>query len=368
MSPDQSVSLTGVQQASLPDGAAQPFRRCMVLAGGGFRFGYYLGMMAACEKYQRKPDVILASCGAAIAAAIIQRLPDDAARRAWLAGPEMYEFWQDLRPNPDKTLTAALGGVAKRALYGAAVKRIPDLFNDYLFALPDPIRLPAAETAAGNAPALAIIAGRLLYSEDDVGELRHGRALFAETVFANQRVAALLADAVSPVANDRIQASTVAPGISVVSDVSLEDAVRASISDMVYFRCHQIGEDHYLGGVLDLFPIELAHRLAPEVIMERKGFYSRFLDLPAVRTVLGFHGNKRLRTVLRQRADLWIDTVDMQIALVNKQILPQLDWRKNQLGLRMPDSYQDYRDMLQLQWEYGYRKAILALRQQRSGF
>jgi predicted acylesterase/phospholipase RssA len=47
----------------------------MVMGGGGFRFGIYIGMYAALRQAGKAPDVLLASCGGAIAAAIIHN-PD----------------------------------------------------------------------------------------------------------------------------------------------------------------------------------------------------------------------------------------------------------------------------------------------------
>ncbi len=73
-------------------GKAQQYERCMVLAGGGFRFGYYLGMHAALEEAGHAPDLLLATCGGAVAAAVIGRLPDATARKQWLSSPEMYAF------------------------------------------------------------------------------------------------------------------------------------------------------------------------------------------------------------------------------------------------------------------------------------
>ena len=57
------------------------YERCLVLAGGGFRFGYYLGIHAAAEEAEYVPDLLLATCGGAVAAAVIARLPDAAARK-----------------------------------------------------------------------------------------------------------------------------------------------------------------------------------------------------------------------------------------------------------------------------------------------
>jgi hypothetical protein len=82
---------------------AQPderYERCMVLAGGGFRFGYYLGMHAAAVDAGQEPDLLLATCGGAVAGAIIRNLPDSAARKAWVASPQLYQYFCGLQSGP----------------------------------------------------------------------------------------------------------------------------------------------------------------------------------------------------------------------------------------------------------------------------
>jgi len=338
---------------------AQPYQRCLVMAGGGFRFGYYLGIYAACQERGKKPDVILASCGAAIAGTIIHHLPDNETRLAWLTSPEMHHFWRGLQANPQKSLLKAIGGVARRALLANDVKRIPDLFNDYLFDIPAVLPLPERMEDT-DAPDLAIVAGRLLFSPSEVGQLRAGRKLYEETIFSGQRVAGLLNGMKSPIGSRHYGHSAVSEALAVDTQTPVADAVRASIADMFYFQCHPIGSHYYMGGVLDLFPIEIARKLGREVIMERKGGYNRFIDVPAIRLVLGIDGNRRLQHVLTQSADYWIDTADMETALVKHQISKQLFWLRNRLSLKVPERHEDFVEMIHLQWRYGYQKAIAA--------
>src|SRR5471030_615973 len=120
----------------------QPYQRCMVMAGGGFRFGIYLGMFEALRQAGRAPDVILASCGGAIAATIIRNLPDDEQRRAWLTSPDMYRFWCGLKSTQRAKLTATLLSAARRKLARAKAPVIPDLFEDYLFEIPTQLPFP----------------------------------------------------------------------------------------------------------------------------------------------------------------------------------------------------------------------------------
>ena len=37
----------------------KPYKRCMVMGGGGFRFGIYIGMYAALRQAGKAPDILL---------------------------------------------------------------------------------------------------------------------------------------------------------------------------------------------------------------------------------------------------------------------------------------------------------------------
>lgn len=343
---------------------AQKYQRCMVMAGGGFRYGIYLGMYAAACEVGEPPDLVLASCGASIAAALIHSVPDDAERRAWLASPEMYQFWCSLQPGPGAALHRTLWGVARRALQRDAAPWIPDLFGDHLFALPS--RLPQLPTptrpaASPSGPDLALIGARLLFSANEVGQARGQRKLFEETVFGSPRTAQLLTGATSPYAEQRWGNTAVAASVATDCDMPLDDAVRISVSDMYYFPAHQQGDAHYMGGVVDLFPIELAHRLAHEVMIEFKAGFEPLTSAPAWRAVLGVNAHQRLRQVHAQRADVWIDSSDISQALPTQTLKKQLVWRHNRLRVQPPASHAVFAQHMQAQWDYGHQRALEAL-------
>ena len=332
----------------------------MVMAGGGFYLAYYLGIYAALCESGNPPDVLLASCGGAIAATLIQRLPDDAQRKAWLTAPQMYHFWNGLKSTPKARVTHAFASAMRRRFLGGNAQFIPDLFNDYMFEIPAELPLPAQ---GGHQVDVAIVAGKLNYSEPEVGQLRGSRKLFSEVVFCNPRGAELLALLPAPLSDPMYGDNAVAPQMLLDSGMPLNDAVRASISDMFYFRCHSHPESasDYIGGVVDLFPIEIANRLADSVIMELKGGYDAMYGIPAIRTVLGFDGNQRLHHVLQQHADVWVDTSDMEQVFSGLRIHQKIIWQKNQIQIVTPPSYQEYVRMVDAQWDFGYRRAMLGL-------
>ncbi len=335
------------------------YTRCMVMAGGGFRFGYYLGIYAAMRQQNKTPDLLLASCGGAIAAGIIQAFPDDAQRKAWICSPDMYQFWLQMRSSQQASIGRALTAALLRGLSTKSAYRIPDLFNDYLFEIP--AELPAPPISCANEETdVAIIAGKLLFTEHELGQLRGARKLFAEIVFCTPRAAALLAGMQSPMSAEEGGGNAIAQDVLTDVTMPLAQAARASVSDMFYFRCHSYQGSHYIGGVIDLFPIEIANQLAEQVIMELKGPYDKLFSIPALRSVLGINGNQRLQHVLQQHADLWFDTSDMERALLENQIVKKIAWQRNRIELRMPSSYEAYVKMIESQWEYGFQRGLSA--------
>lgn len=335
------------------------YQHCLVMAGGGFHFGYYLGIYAALCESGKRPDIVLASCGGAIAAAIVQALPNDAERKAWLCSPQMYAFWCGLKSKQNARLTHVFAGAMKRRFLGHNAKYIPDLFNDYLFEIPAQLPLPSRASNTQHVD-VAIVAGKLLYAENEVGQLRKSRKLFSEIIFCEERAAALVGDLQAPLSAPQFGDTAIAPQLLTDMTMPISDAVRASIADMFYFRCHSHGSDNYVGGVIDLFPIEVASCLAENVTMELKGFYDTTYGLPAVRTVLGFDGNQRLRHVLQQHADAWFKTSDMENYFLKKRIRQKVIWHKNKIEIVAPPTYEAYLQVIEAQWQYGYQRAMNA--------
>lgn len=357
-----------IQTESQTETRTGKYRCCMVMAGGGFRFGYYLGMYAAAVETNNKPDLLLASCGGSIAAAVIQALPDDAQRKAWISSPAMYQFLCGLQSTPKAAIGRSFIHAVKRRLTVKRAAKIPDLFSDYFFDIPAELPLPPLQPQSADPVAVAIIGGKILFSKDEIGQRRAGRKLFAETVFCNPRTAALLDGMRSPLSDPMWGDNAIAPQLLTDIDMPIGDAVRISISDMFYFRCHSHQARHYTGGVVDLFPIELANKLAQRVVMELKAPFGQTLAIPAWRAVLGVDGNQRLRHVHRQHADVWIDSSDVESVFHKRGMQQKLSWPKNRLRLLMPVRYETYVEHVEAQWQYGYQRGLEAFGKPRANY
>jgi hypothetical protein len=343
----------------------QKYKRCMVFAGGGFRFACYLGMHAASEDQGQAPDLLLATCGGALACATICAFPDRAARKAWVASAEMFGFLRGITPGPGAGLVHALIGLAVRAA-GGRCRVVPDLFEDYMFGLPGPLPLPAQAHPA--APDWAMIGARIEFSPQDVGRLAERAPLFTECVFGNGRVAALVHATASPMYGQAWGSTVMGSEIDAAICMPMNVAARVSMADLVYFRCHHSDGRNYTGGVIDLVPIEIAHRLAHSVTMEAKAPFPQLTAAPALRSVLGIDANARLRHVHRQSADYWVDTSDASRVLRAHSVRKNIYWRAGQYGLRWPSRLAEYQAQIEAQWQYGYARACEAYtRGRRSG-
>lgn len=343
----------------------QKFERCLVLSGGGSRFAYYLGIHAAAEACQKAPDLLLASCGGAIAGAIIQGLPDSYTRKQWVLSRKMYDYLHHLQVAPHVRLFPQLLKALSRymacytKLKGAT--RIPDLYSDYLVDFPPTIPLPPLSQ---DGPAIAIVGGRLMFEQCEIGTLRNGRPLFTEVLFGNERIRGLLDNVSSPVSSKDRRQSAIATEVEVMTGVPVADAVRISLSDIFYTPCQPYGVHHYCGGVIDLYPLELARALAHDVTMELKPPFNRYVAIPALRAVFGFDGNERLRHVHDQLLDVRIDTSDMAHA-IPPSLIKRMQLLVNRIMVS-PPSYDEYVSIVERQWQYGFSRAMEGYKQKQA--
>lgn len=350
----------------MPTLATPPYQHCLVFAGGGFRFPYYLGVYAAACATGQTPDVLLAVCGGSIAATVIQRLPDDTSRLNWCCSRELYDYWQSVRPARGARVEHVLWGVMRRALDRRPAARMAALWDDYLFDIGARIPLPAHDIHLGT-PAVYVVASRVLFERHEQGHAREGRRLLEEILIGPDAPGLVMESGadqgvIGPCAVSQ-PGNPISEQVRLESRMSLDDAARASITDMFYCTAHDVtlgASTHaYFGGALDLMPIELAHRLGQRVTMERKEPYGR-IEQDAIRVVLGMDANARLQQVHAQKAAAWYDTTDISQRLSQHAIDMVIDWRRGVLRLKPPARYEDFVAGVHAQWAYGYERGLAA--------
>ncbi|MCK9686264.1 patatin-like phospholipase family protein [Scleromatobacter humisilvae] len=335
------------------------YKRCLVLAGGGGRLGVHLGTVAAACEAGLAPDVLLGTCGGALVAALVHAEPDPARQLAWLGGPAMYRFWNGVRARPGLSLAKALAAFARRALDPRAAARVPDLDDDALFEVAE--GWPALAWRDGAGIDAILLGARMTAASAGPGEPRDDRVLFEPVAIGNGRSAALLADA--PAGHGALAVgrtlSTLGP-----TDLPLADAVRISLTDMIYLAPAAAAGARWLGGAVDLMPVELAARLADEVWIDRKDAISRWTIAPAWRTVLGLDARARQRAVDASPVALRIDHRGLARALPS--VLTRrlaLSAQGPRLDVHAATDAAGYRRVIEAQFAEGRRRAREAIAQ-----
>ena len=370
----------------------KPFNRLLMFSGGGSRFGYYLGAYAALVDHQVIPDIILASCGGSLAAALVDIAPQPDQLKQLATSKTLHTMLQRIESKPPPYLHSHTYHSLKRAFYyltGNAANTNSDHLRQELqrFALfqienedtqawldVDQLRAEVSTNRSASSPhsappAIAIVASRLV-PDSNPAQLQQ-LVFFKNKVnigSVNNKLFGLNENsALHAIAPHRIHAQ-----IKYVYEWSLADAVRASIADMYYLPPWFIDAKDQknalgwcLGGVIDLTPIELATGLADCVFAETKARYDRILAVPAIKRVFGFDPNQRLKQVLQFQPDSnttlhWLPFADNEIALEGQHTQKQFNFRAGLISL-VHCNYADFVTQMNKQWEYGYQRTQLYL-------
>ena len=242
--------------------------------------------------------------------------------------------------------------------------KVPNIFDKYLMHIPDQIGMPIFQHSIGDGEVpILIVGGKALFNKSEVGA-PIDKKLFKEVYFTGQEMAVLLEGFLSPIAQQFPQSSVMSETAAIL-DVSLEDAIRSSISDMFYVNPKKIGEDYYITGAIDLHPIELASFLAEEIMMLYTPKFDPILEEGAMQAAFHYSYNQRLKSIQReeQGVDYWIDYTDFPSKF---SLQPSVRLSKLAVTSGMPDDYQEFRNIVHAQYWYGYNRTIEAIKNQGS--
>ena len=334
---------------------AEPKKKvAMVFDGGGFKTAMFLGMLKGAEETGHTPDIIIGTCGGSIPAAIAHSIDGSEKQLEFVQSKPFYYLLRSI----EFTNYSAVGKIislAKNFYTKYKWQRmIPDIFHDYLMNVPNSFNLK--EISKNFTPSkyrTVIVASRILYNEENLGGKRDkGENLFQESIFTDEVTAKELNGFIAP--NSLYKNSSVASKVDFITDANLDEAARASISDPFYMAPGNYKGERYVTGAVDLYPIELAKKIADEIIFV---YPSKFgvVEEGAIFATFNFSHNKRHRQVFHQKIDYLIDSTDFPPELELEPKLNLLAWKINS---RVPQTYEEYREITRLQFEFGYKRAL----------
>ena len=335
--------------------SSKKYNNVVVFSGGGTRFAMYCGMYAALEDFGHKPDLIIASCGGAMASCIINSFETNKQRLEYLQSDEFYKFTISTQLTKERKLyrigllCLRLQRNKKNAPY------IENIFDRYLVDIPQDIStsVPSLSTQFGNNINSIIVGSKVLFQKSEVGVNRGNKKLYRKVLFTDKTIQNYIETDESVVLSPNYYNGAIDLDTEVLSNVSITTAARISISDMFYLQPVLHDGYYFSGGAIDLIPIELAKSLGDNIFVEKKNLYTKYEEA-FVRGVFGYSGNERLGYVNTQSVDKWIDTRDATEALSNHYCRKSISLAKMEINMSMPKSKKEYQNNVQVLWNYGY--------------
>jgi predicted acylesterase/phospholipase RssA len=317
--PHVLLSLAALSVVSRPVAAAaqsttssKPFKRALVMSGGGIKFFYFVGIYDALVDQGWKPDVVITTCGASVASALIQGFPDPKERYDFIHSPKMFALLKKYRvaQGDGKHLGNLLSHVNYyQSRWEQNDDVVPDLFSMALMKdepVDEAFWRKSFDDRTSDQPHFVILGSQAQFTPRDVEHPRRGAKLYKEVFFTDRQVAPWIEGFESAIAA-QFPNSTVASETLTHTEVSLGEATSISLRDPFLFQPIERDGVFYTGSMADLYPMELAHHLADEVVMTFQPAFNNF-ETPLFRVVIGYDMNTRLRSVTNGEVDHWIDT------------------------------------------------------------
>lgn len=342
----------------------EKFKRAVIFSGGGTRLMIYLGIFAALEELDLKPDLLIASCGGSFAATIINAFPDHLSRKEYLQSEEYFQFVSGTVLTKQKKLSHMGLFSLKKIFDKRKAPFIEDVFNRYLVEMPQDLSLcfPSIKNVQFSKEIPTIIIGsELLFTPEECGQKRNERKLYQKTIFTDPETAKKINSEQITSSSESLKNSAIEESLKIVTNFSLLESTRVSISDMFYVEPAFLQGKHFAGGAIDLVPAEISQHLAQEIITEKKQSYNA-VEEALVRSVLGFSGNERLAETNQLLSGLQIDTTNIKQELEGHYLKKGIDWRKFEVCFSFPKNYQQFVKDMEIQWQYGFDQTMKSIK------
>jgi len=343
---------------------SEKFKRAVIFSGGGTRLMIYLGIFAALEELNLKPDLLIASCGGSFAATVINAFPDHLSRKEYMKSEEYYQFVAHTQLTRHKKLSEIGLFSLKKIFNKRKAPVIEDIFNRYIVEMPQNLShcFPSIKnTEFSKEIPTVIIGSELLFGSQESGQNRNEKKLFRKAVFTDPETAQRISHEHIATSSDSFKNSAVEKASKIITTFSMLESTRASVSDMFYVQPMLLHNQYYMGGVIDLVPIELARYLSKEVISEKKQPYT-LVEEALIRSVFGFSANERLLETEKLLSTFQIDTTSIKQELKGHYLEKGINWKKFELNFSFPKTYQKFAQDMEMQWQYGFDQTVKCIK------
>ncbi|MBY0470105.1 hypothetical protein K2X30_02980 [bacterium] len=398
-----------VQSFALPAVYAgdKPYKRAIVFAGNNLDTAEFLGIYDAAVDEGKAPDLIVASCGGSLAAMIIKAFPNRDERNAFMKSPTGYALYKTLANGNDlgvrdfisrkfyeidsfsrrnqnffnnknentnaATLERTLEAEGQQITYHQPWSRtVPNLFSKTAIDIAQDISPAGArnrlnqrftEGKGGSDVSVVILGSRSHFGPQDIGkEVQANSPLFSEVHFTDEKTARYLKGS-RAFAPSQFSGTAVADQVEVVTDATLAEAARASVSDPWLVAPLKKDGQYYFTGATNINPNNVAKKLASQVIGNYSTAFDDFLAQNVLYAAFGFDGNAVLKRQFVVPTTYSVDMTDK-----NSRGFPQVSpqwWKNKNLEVKMgpPSTLSEFKEIFDVQYAAGKRLAKEALLQ-----
>jgi hypothetical protein len=327
---------------------AKPFRRVLIMAGGGLSLATYSSVIEHLEMYGKKPDVIIATCGSSMSALIASSFKTRDAHMNFVTSNEFHRLMR----TPRVVMKNALE--VKNLIAPVKPSLVEDMFENYILEAPQTLSFTGALSRFPTS-GTRLIFGAARARHKPGQKIQGSETLFEETYFTDAGTAQYLRGQKSAIARN-FPRSRVADYITVKTGVSPAQAARASISDPVLINPGKIGDSYYFTGGMNLYPIELAKSLGDEVWVTYPLKFPQYQSDIAVHS-FGFSVLERQEQVSRMSGVRWIDMHGKDDSFNPEPFLLL------RIKSGVPGIYSSFKSKIKQQWNFGWRRAYEAVTQ-----
>lgn len=341
------LSLSGIADA-------KPFKRVLVISGGGINPGVALGMIAGVREEGWRPDLVIATCGAGITAMVYNSEQSTVRSLEIVRSRTFFESISQFRINKPNGIE-----MIQKLEKAKNTARYPDIFHGNL--LHGPQKFPShilTNDQFNRDPSktkFLFISARALFGPEQAGLLRKPEPLFKLTYLTDPDTAEnLRGRTVSD--KDAYPNTTLAKETDVISHFDVVTAMRAGIADPYFLNPGVVDGQYYFTGAVDLYPIDLAVSLGEEVVATYPaGLFLDYEDL-VFKSGFGFKQTTKALEAIQHKDVKWVDISGIDDVGFNPDRFLVV------MKSGIPKDHLEYQVGVGKQWSFGRDRAREAIR------
>jgi hypothetical protein len=334
--------------------SGKPFKRALIIGGGGIQPALGLGILAAAEEQGWKPDVIIATCGASLPSAIYDKFNNAYDGLEYMKSNSFFETLSKIKIDNGNLLSIQ----QKFKNLERYPNVIPDFFKNNALYIPEFLNSALTNDyfkSGPNKPRIIVLSSRAHFKREDVGKPKGNLMRFTEVLMTDRDTADLFKNFELPV-NKVFPNLTINAKVDTLTYMPTEIALRASISDPFLVNPAMYGEYFYFTGAADLYPIDIANYLADEVVATYP--ISLFKDYENL-AIKSTYGETQANRVLYAIQDERIRWIDQSIPPKNISFDPEPNFLMLQNNI--PTDPAVFASKIQQQFDFGYARTKEAL-------